>query len=390
MKIEFKKGILFFGLLCLIFASTYSAQYQLNPLKILFVTDKFPYEPRQYINNQIMGLLDRGHEVYILADEIGQYLTDSILINKYKLLQRTYYGDFPEKLKSVDIVYCQFGGLGDYCLQLIKQHQMKAKLVVCFRGNDATADLQIDPGKYEKLFAQADLFMPVCSAFKNRLIKAGCPPAKIAVHHSGINVNMFVYRPRKWLRRNQLNIVSSARLVEKKGLEYAIQAIAQVKKKYPNVCYKIIGDGSQRPRLEKLVNQLGLEKEVLFLGHLSHTAVLQTLYQSHIFLLPSITSNNGTQEGISNSVMEAMATGMPVVSTDHSGTSELIEDGISGFLVAERSVDQLVDKLIYLIENTQCWDRIGLAARKSVTLDHDREKLNNAVVRRFRLLLANS
>ncbi len=102
--------------------------------------------------------------------------------------------------------------------------------------------------------------------------------------------------------------------------------------------------------------------------------MIESLNKSHIFILSSVTASNGDQEGIPNALKEAMAMGLPVISTDHSGIPELIEDGISGFLVPERDIAALVDRIEYLINHPEQWNKITAAARKTIEEKFDMEQ----------------
>jgi len=107
-------------------------------------------------------------------------------------------------------------------------------------------------------------------------------------------------------------------------------------------------------------------------------------------LAPSITSQNGDQEGIPTTLMEAMACGLPVLSTFHSGIPELVQDGQSGFLVPERDVEALAEKLEHLLNHQECWSEMGLAGRKFVEANHDINKLNDRLVEIYEQLLENA
>ena len=218
-----------------------------RPLKILFVTSKFPHATRSYTDNQITGLLDKGHEVYILTRRLGGF-ADYPLVKKYNLLERTYYFEqidgnekMPDVLKDVDIIYCQFGVLGKYCLRLIDEKNMDVRLIVCLRGGDATSVLLKDPHCYDDLFVKADLFMPVCEYFKKNIIKYGCNPGKIVVNHSTIDCTKFRYRARKKPKDGTVRFIIVATFSERKGIRYVLYAIDKLRRKYPNVKLTIIG-----------------------------------------------------------------------------------------------------------------------------------------------------
>ncbi len=360
-------------------------------LKILFVTSKFPHATRTYTDNQIVGLLDKGHEVYILARCPGEF-ADYPLVKQYNLLERTYYFEqiegnekMPDTLKDIDIIYCQFGVLGEYCLRLIDEKKMNARLIVCLRGGDATSVLLKDPHRYDDLFVKADLFMPVCEYFKNNIIKYGCNPGKIVVNHSAIDCTKFRYRARKKPKDGTVRFIIVATLSERKGIRYVLYALDKLRKKYPNVKLTIIGGELRKQTKEtkvitSLIKELNLKQCVTLLGFRLHNQIVAELNRAHIFLLTTYTRDNGVKEGIPNSLMEAMATGLPVISTYHGGIPELVKDGVSGFLVSEKNVAMLVKKMAYLIEHPERWGSMGKAGSERVNKEHNKDKAINKLI----------
>ena len=356
-----------------------------KPLKILVVTSKFPHATRTYTDNQIVGLLDKGHEVYILARCPGEF-ADYPLVKQYNLLERTYYFEqiegnekMPDTLKDIDIIYCQFGVLGEYCLRLIDEKKMNARLIVCLRGGDATSVLLKDPHRYDDLFVKADLFMPVCEYFKNNIIKYGCNPGKIVVNHSAIDCTKFKCRARKKPKDGAIRFIIVATFSERKGIRYVFYALDKLRGKYPNIKLTIIGGELRKQTKEtnvirSLIKELNLKRHVTLLGFQLHNQVVTELNRAHIFLLTSYTRDSGVKEGIPNSLMEAMATGLPVISTYHGGIPELVKEGVSGFLVPEKNVTMLVKKMAYLIEHPERWGSMGKAGSERVNEEHNKDK----------------
>ncbi len=378
----FKFTILFFLLIsqfCL------SQKNNTRKLKILFVTNKFPHATRAYTDNQIVGLLDKGHEVYILARSLGEF-ADYPLVKQYNLLERSYYFEqieankkMPDTLKDIDIIYCQFGNLGEYCLRLIDEKNMNARLIVCLRGGDATSVLQKDPHRYDDLFVKANLFMPVCEYFKKNIIKHGCDPEKVVVHHSTIDCTKFRYKARTKPRDGTVRFIIVATFSERKGIRYALYAIDKLRKKYPNIKLTIIGGELRKQTKEtnvirSLIKKLNLKQHVTLLGFQLHNQIVTELNHAHIFLLTSYTRDNGVKEGIPNSLMEAMATGLPVISTYHGGIPELVKDGVSGFLIPEKNDSMLAKKIVYLIEHPKCWGFMGKAGSEQVNKKHNKDR----------------
>jgi colanic acid/amylovoran biosynthesis glycosyltransferase len=268
--------------------------------------------------------------------------------------------------------------LGHLASDIKKTHDYKGKIVVCIRGYDITGFVQENPKAYEALFKTCDLFMPVCDAFKNILIELGCSKHKIIVHHSGIDTSFFNFIKKDLKRNGVMRIVSAGRYFEKKGFEYAIKAIKQLIGKYPFIRYRIIGDGPLKGKYRKIVQALGLQKYIRIDGSwYEHDEYRKILHESSLFISPSVTASTNDQEGIPNVAKEAMATGIVVISTDHSGIPELVRNNESGFLVPERNSKALAEKIEYVINHYAQCVPLQNAARDIVVREFDNENLNN-------------
>jgi colanic acid/amylovoran biosynthesis glycosyltransferase len=115
-------------------------------------------------------------------------------------------------------------------------------------------------------------------------------------------------------------------------------------------------------------------------GSKRHEEVIQVLTQTHILIAPSVTAADGDEEGIPNTLKEAMAMGLPVISTVHAGIPELVEDGVSGFLVPERDVEALADRLERLVDHSETWAAMGRAGRRQIEAEFDIERLNDELL----------
>jgi len=187
-----------------------------------------------------------------------------------------------------------------------------------------------------------------------------------------------------------VQIVSIARLVEKKGLEYGIRAVAKLAQTKPNLKYFIVGDGLLRKKLEDLIYELDVSNIVELLGWKQQQEVLEILEQAHLLLAPSVTGIDDDQEGIPVVLMEAMAGGIPIISTYHSGIPELVENGISGFLVPEKDVDTLTEKLSYLIDQSAIWSDMGQAGRMYVEKNFEINQLNDQLVETYQSIVRSN
>jgi colanic acid/amylovoran biosynthesis glycosyltransferase len=286
-----------------------------------------------------------------------------------------------------DVIHCQFGPLGVLAMRLRGIGILSGRLVTAFRGYDATAHLRAHPWSYRQLFRAGDLFCPVSASLKTRIVAAGCPEEKVVVLGSGIDVGRFAWAPRQPVSGGPMRLVTVARLVEKKGVADALEAVGRLVQRGTNVTYTIAGDGPLRPRLERRIEELGLSARVRLLGWVDGERIPGLLAEAHVVVAPSITAPDGDQEGIPNVLKEAMASGMPVVSTRHSGIPELVDDGVSGFLVAEGDVPALTDRLAYLADHVEIWPAMGRAGRTKVEEQFDIERLNDRLVELYYNLL---
>ncbi len=405
-------------------------------MKIAFIVTGFPTLSETFILNQITGLLDMGYDVEIFAQFNPKDKKLHADVKKYQLMRRVHYFNMPNNkvkrilkamfliiknfykaplkiLKSLnlfrygetalslrllytlipfldkrfDIIHCHFGPNGIIGAYL-KEIGINSKLITTFHGYDMSTFIVTNGNNiYEKLFLNGDLFLPISDYWRRKLIRLGCDEKKIIVHRMGIDLKKFKFSERMKQSEEPIKILTIGRLVEKKGQEYAIRAIAKVVKKYKNITYLTAGDGPLRNKLEDLVHELGIEKHVKFLGAIEQNDVLKLYQQAHIFVLPSITASNGDQEGIPVVLMESQAMGLPVISTYHTGIPEVIVDGKSGFLVPEKDVDALIERLEYLIEHSELWPDMGRYGRKFVEEKYDIKKLNQKLVEIYQNLI---
>jgi glycosyltransferase involved in cell wall biosynthesis len=170
------------------------------------------------------------------------------------------------------------------------------------------------------------------------------------------------------------------RLAEKKGVEYGIRAVSEALKKSQHVEYKIAGDGPLKGKLQSLIAELKVGDKIELVGWKSQGEIADLLEKSDILLAPSVTTENGDEEGIPGVIMEAFAHGLPVVSTCHASIPEVVKDGESGVLVPERDVDGLAEKLKFLIAQPGLRAAMGRKGRDFVDEHYNIEKLNDRLV----------
>ncbi len=374
--------LFFFNFLCIFVTNNLLADSVLQenmPLLVLFFVNNFPTNTGGSTLNQVIGFVKNNHDVTILT----QNFNDSSInmshpdIQKYDLFSKVFVKELPDDKREFDVILCQSTSLAIQLLDFVEKYNVKGKKIVFVRG----ADIKIfnDAQKCERIFESFDMIAPVCEYFKNKLTKLNKNRYKLKVLHSSIDCSKFTYSRRFFPKKSKtVEIVSVSRLARKKGLDIAINAIFLLIKKYSNIRYRIIGDGSLKKKLRELINKLGLKRHVFLVGWKTPNEVRKILNESHISILPSVTRN--AQEGIPNALKEAMAMGLPVVGTYHAGIPELIEDGVTGFLVPEEDVIGLAKKIFYLIKRPKIWNRIGKAARNFVVKHFERETENRKLI----------
>ena len=268
------------------------------------------------------------------------------------------------------LIHAHFGIEGVYALPLARR--LKVPLVTTFHGFDATlstAALLCSPAwAYYPLFRQTlaregDLFVCASSFIRNRILALGFPEARTHVHYIGVDCQAI--RPRDPGEETP-TILHVARLVAVKGTRYLIHAFAALGRRHPNLQLVIIGDGPARSSLQALAKSLGLAERVRFLGSLPHAQVLAWMRQVAMLVLPSVRTATGRVEGLGMVLLDAAATGVPVVASRLGGIPEGVVDGQTGFLVPERDADALAGRMDDLLRDPATRRRMGNEARALV------------------------
>jgi colanic acid/amylovoran biosynthesis glycosyltransferase len=277
-----------------------------------------------------------------------------------------------------DVIYCHFGTVGRTGAFLREIGVIEGTLVTAFHGVDVSASLRQDPGLYRHLFAHGEAFLPISRHWGKRLQAHGCDPDRIIVHHMGVDITRFRYRPRQPAGATRLLTVG--RLVEKKGLVYALQAVRLARERGVRLRYTIVGDGPLRQSLEALAGELRIKEIVTFTGWYDQSDVVRQMYAHDVLVAPSVTDRIGDQEGIPVTLMEAMATGMPVISTRHSAIPELVTDGESGILVAEGDVEGLAGAIERLARDPATRTSMGRSGQSVVEAEFNACVLNQRLL----------
>lgn len=284
----------------------------------------------------------------------------------------TIYFEHIIKNNNVKLFHAHFGTEGYRYLRL--KENLNLPMITTFYGFDVSMIPRIPQWmvKYKILFRECDLFLTEGSNMKSEMIKIGCPENKIIVQHLGVDLDKFHFKPRTLSHDGNITILITGSFREKKGIPFAIKAFAKVKKDHPYIQLRILGDGPMRNHIEALIEGLGMSSSVTLLGYQPHDTFLKEAINAHIFMLPSITAGNGdTEGGAPVAILEAQATGLPVISSYHADIPEVVVDGESALLAPERDVDALARHLEYLVEHPDVWGKMGRVGREHVKREYD-------------------
>ncbi|MGV6480121.1 glycosyltransferase [Pantoea agglomerans] len=386
-------------------------------MKLTFFTMRFPVASETFVLNQVTHFIDAGYEVEIISVFPGDLVNRHAAFDEYGLAAKTHYLLPEEKISIVDklnqriklvlpkvtkpsllrslnvrrygaqssklllpsivanakqtftadVFLVHFGYAGALANKLRELGVLKGKQATVFHGADISRRHILEEHKldYVNLFRQSELMLPISNLWKNKLIEMGCPPEKIHVTRMGIEPERFNFQPRQAFQ-TPLRIVSVARLTEKKGLDVAVKASAILKQRGGQFQYTIIGNGDQDEMMRDFIAREGMEDCVSMPGFKPQEEIRRALSEADIFLLPSKTAADGDMEGIPVALMEAMAVGLPVVSTFHSGIPELIENNVSGWLVEEDDPEALAETLLKLSQGEVDVAPVVAAARHKV------------------------
>jgi len=370
-------------------------------MKVLYVLDSFPKLSETFILNEITDLLNRDVEIEILAlnnpdetvvnEDVSKFdlpgltryfqlppisklnLAGCLAPGFYAMLWRSYshYGssfDFKHLMrlcyyshyyKNVDIVHAHFAyraaivamQIGDL---LRKPFTFTAHAYEIFNKNHySKARLKTLSNAANKIFTP--------SAFnKNYIIgETGVPEEKIEIIRATIPLKKFDTVKTSGPALDTIKLISIGRLIEKKGFEYLIKAIKIVTKKYETVELNIIGEGELQSELIDLTSRLGLDDKVKLMGARSNEECIEELGRADIAVLPCVIAENGDMDVCPLTLQEAMAMGIPVVSTEIGSIKELIENRKEGILVRERDEIALAEAILELIKNPELRNYMG-------------------------------
>jgi glycosyltransferase involved in cell wall biosynthesis len=262
---------------------------------------------------------------------------------------------------DIRVLHIFFGSVAIHWLPLLRK--CRIPVVVSFHGADVAGEMAGASHRrsLSEMLDRAALFPCRSEDLAKRVIAMGANPGKIRVSRTVVPELPLRYAGAERSRR----VLQASRLIPKKGLRTTLNAFALARRSVPDATLVICGDGPMRGELETLAATLGVASSVHFTGFLDQERLTSELRDAAIFVHPS-ESVNGDTEGIPNSLLEAMAMGIPVLATKHGGIPEAVTDGETGYLMEERDVAGLARRMTELLCQPNENERLGCTARASV------------------------
>ncbi len=385
-------------------------------MRIAVVTGRFPAWSVTFILDQITYALDHGCDVHVYASGPGEG-AEHPEVHEYGLGSRIHY--LPRSRQDMgrwrrgaavwarilrhprtslftlphvhsrgeledisgflpharfDVVHCHFASNAARILPALRSGVLRGKLLTTFHGYDV---LHARPGAYPELFSSNAYYTANTNFLKRRAVELGAPEERIVRFPMGVRTQTFRPRARasETAGTSGLRLLTVARLVEFKGIEYGLRAFAQLRQEFPDCHYEIVGDGPLRVSLESLARELGVADYVHFMGAVARDGVLDAFARADVFVLPGVIDSRGQCEAQGVVLTEAQACSVPVVASRVGGIPEAVGEA-SATLVEPRNVPELVRELSALLRDPARRAAMAEAGPVFVAKSFDQDRLN--------------
>ncbi len=266
----------------------------------------------------------------------------------------------------IDVVLAEYGDTGEAMVEPCRR--AGCALVVHFHGFDAhRGDVIAAQGNYERIFANATALVVVSRAMEAQLLRLGAPREKVVYNCYGVDVERFSTGVPAEAPPHFLAV---GRFVNKKAPHLTLEAFRRVLAVRPEARLTMAGTGLLWESCARLVKALGIERQVHLPGVLKPEAIAALFRSSRGFVQHSVVADNGDSEGTPLAVLEAMASGVPVVATAHAGIADVVTHGEQGLLCAEHDVEAMAAHLLALVDDPELAGRMGRTGRDRVEAHH--------------------
>ncbi|MBX7209310.1 MAG: glycosyltransferase [Verrucomicrobiaceae bacterium] len=276
--------------------------------------------------------------------------------------------DLVERLEEdrPDLVHVYYGHKAAGFLPMLRD--WGGPWVVSFHGVDVAKHMEEKDylKKLQDVFAEARLVMARSHSLLQQLADLGCPVDKLRLNRTPIPMDHLEAVAHEAPPDGHWRLVQACRLIPKKGLLTTLDAMDSVATLLPGAKYIICGDGPMLDQLRQFVAEKSLHRHVEFRGWLTQEQLVHEYHQAHVFLHASEQTPDNDQEGIPNSMLEAMATGLPVIATHHGGIPEAVTDGSDGLLVPERDSGAVTNAIMKLAHDHALYAQMSVNAAASV------------------------
>lgn len=277
--------------------------------------------------------------------------------------------------EGVAVLHAHFGQVGYAKLPLKRACHLP--LVTSFYGYDFTLEPRRNPAwvsRYRELFAVGERFLVEGPAAKRSLEQLGCPSEKLIINHLGVDLIAIPFAERRPPSDGIIRVLLAGTFVEKKGLPDALEALTRLNGRH-RMEILLVGDASpldprgrgEKEKIQRVIAKTPLRQCVRSFGYVENHKLHELALQSHCFVAASKTGNDGDAEGGAPvTIIEMLATGLPVVATRHCDIPEMVRDGESGVLVPEGSIEALARAIDWVISAPERWPAMGHAGRRYV------------------------
>lgn len=322
--------------------------------KDLLIGNKF-----YYYSGELPERLEGGIVINSRRSRIIDIIKGHFKLSKFSLPEQALITSF--KHNKIKIVFAEYGGTGQKVLPICRE--LKIPLIVHFHGSDASQINILETNQYYKeLFKYVSYVIVVSTKMYQDLLKWGCPKQKLVYNIYGPREEFLKVAPQFSKRQ----FIAVGRFVDKKAPYYLILSFLEVVKRFPDAKLLMAGKGPLLNTCKNLVDYLGLQNNISFLGVISAESFRGYLAESLALVQHSITAKDGDAEGTPLSILEASAAGLPVISTYHAGIPEIIVNDESGLLVEEHDVKGMAENICKIITDRALGKRLGKKGKTNI------------------------